>query len=260
MIVLVIAISIIVVCVVLLIGEVRRYLAMATNKQREWPPRHTLKSPRVNSWSIAWMISLTVLCLSIVAYGWLFSRALFLTIMPSPALYDNSCVLSRLQPKLRSAHLADFLKQDDQAEIRAERRVSFRCWRFPGQCLLPCASAIGKAASRWKRFRGTCRHWQTRAVEQKNAYVPQARGEFGEIERFFKTRLSQMASLPKDYERELAGIGWETILDPERLGRDPTLIMSNLIVQKAKTIVAKVQDFGRTSCVRIASKRFRTYR
>ena len=89
---------------------------------------------------------------------------------------------------------------------------------------------------------------------------PRARGEFGEIERFFKTRLSQMASLPKDYERELAAIGWETILDPERLGRDSTLIMSNLIVQKAKTIVAKSQDFGRTSCVRIASKRFRTYR
>src|SRR4029077_212018 len=44
---------------------------------------------------------------------------------------------------------------------------------------------------------------------------------------------------PKDYERELAAIGWETILDPERLGRDSTSMMSNLIVQKAKTIVAK---------------------
>ncbi|HEY5812973.1 MAG TPA: hypothetical protein VIT23_10015, partial [Terrimicrobiaceae bacterium] len=81
MIVLVIAISTIVVCVVLLIGEVRRYLAMATIKQREWPPGHTLKSPRVNSWSIAWTISLAVLCLSIVAYGWLYPRALFLTIV-----------------------------------------------------------------------------------------------------------------------------------------------------------------------------------
>jgi hypothetical protein len=74
---------------------------------------------------------------------------------------------------------------------------------------------------------------------EANSNVPKARGEFGEIEGFFKTRLSRMASLTKDYERELAAIGWETILDPERLGHDSTLIMSNLILQKAKTIVAK---------------------
>jgi hypothetical protein len=85
MIVLVITISITVVCVVLLIGEVRRYQAMPTNKQRESPPRHIPKSPRAHSWSIVWMTSLTFLCLGIVAYGWLYPRALFLTIVPSPA-------------------------------------------------------------------------------------------------------------------------------------------------------------------------------
>ena len=88
MIVIVITISITVVCVVLLIGEVRRYRAMATNKPREPPPRHTFKSPRVHSWSIVWMISLIFICLSIVAYGWLYPRALFLTIVPSPASID----------------------------------------------------------------------------------------------------------------------------------------------------------------------------
>src|SRR6478672_1266302 len=79
MIVIVITISITVVCVVLLIGEVRRYRAMATNKQRESPPIHTFKGPRVHSWSIVWMTSLIFICLSIVAYGWLYPRALFLT-------------------------------------------------------------------------------------------------------------------------------------------------------------------------------------
>ena len=79
---------------------------------------------------------------------------------------------------------------------------------------------------------------------ETNSNVPKARGEFGEIERFYKTRLSQMASFAEDCERELAAIGWETILDPERLGRDSTLVVSNVIVHKAETIVAKYQTWS----------------
>jgi hypothetical protein len=83
---------------------------------------------------------------------------------------------------------------------------------------------------------------------ETNSDVPRARGEFGDIERFFKTRLSQMASLTKDYERELAAIGWETILDPERLGRNSTPIMSNLIVRKAKAILAQYKNWTHDMC------------
>jgi hypothetical protein len=83
---------------------------------------------------------------------------------------------------------------------------------------------------------------------EPNAPVTRSRGEFGEIERFFKTRLSQMASLARDYERELAAIGWETILDPESLGRDPTLMMSASIIEKAKETVAKYQSCTYDMC------------
>ena len=111
MIVVVISISLMVFCVVLLIGEARKHRAMGTSKQRESPPGHTLKSARVNSVGLAWMISLPVLCLSIVAYGWLYPRALFLTFVPSPG-FITRCLPPSLQRELRSAHLARFQKHD----------------------------------------------------------------------------------------------------------------------------------------------------
>lgn len=244
MIVLVIAISIIVVCVVLLIGEVRRYLAMATIKQREWPPGHTLKDPRVNSWSIAWMISLAVLCLSIVAYGWLYPRALFLTIVPSPASinpaylqgYNLSCgVLIWLVFRSTIG-----LNQGGVKSVISLLAIS-------GSVLAAVLISNREGSIAMEEIQ---RHVSSLASSdsETNSNVPRARGEFGEIERFFKTRLSQMATLAKDYERELAAIGWETILDPERLGRDSTLIMSNLIVQKAKTIVANYKTWTYVLC------------
>lgn len=234
MIVIVITISITVVCVVLLIGEVRRYRAMATNKQRESPPIHTFKGPRVHSWSIVWMTSLIFICLSIVAYGWLYPRALFLTIVPSPASidpaylqgYNLSCgvliwlvfrsTIGRTQGGVKSVISLLAIS----GSVLATVLISNREGSIAMEEIQRYVSALASSGS------------------ETNYNVPRARGEFGEIERFFKTRLSQMASLPKDYERELAAIAWETILDPERLGRDSTLIVSNLIVQKAKTIVA----------------------
>ncbi len=234
MIVLVITISITVVCVVLLIGEVRRHRAMGTNKQGELPPSQTFKSSRVNSWSMAWMISLTVLCLSIVAYGWLYPRALFLTIVPSPAFitpaylqaYNVSCgvliwlvfrsTIGRNQGELKSVISLLAISGSVLATVLISNREASIAMEEIQRHVSSLASSGGEA----------------------NSTVTRARGEFGEIERFFKTQLSEMASLTKDYERKLAAIGWETILDPESLGRDPTLIMSDSIVENAKKIVA----------------------
>ena len=183
---------------------------------------------------MAWLISLIVLCLSIVASGWLYPRALFPTFVPSPTFvtaaylqaYNVSCgvliwlvfrsTIGRNQGDLKSvisllaisgSLLATVLIGNREASIAMEeiqRHVS------------SLVSSGGEA----------------------NSTVTRARGEFGEIERFFKTQLSEMASLTRDYERKLAAIGWETILDPDSLGRDPTLIMSVSTVENAKKIVA----------------------
>ena len=235
MIVLVITISITVVCVVLLIGEVLRYRAMATNKQPESPPRRTLKSPRVNSWSIVWTISLTVLCLSIVAYGWLYPRALFLTIVPSPASI-NPAYLQGLNLSCGVLIWLVFRSTIGRSQGGVKSIISLLA--ISGSVLATVLISNREGSIAMEEIQ---RHVSSLASSgsETNSNVSRARGEFGEIERFFKTRLSQMASLPKDYERELAAIGWETILEPERLGRDATLIMSNWIVQKAKASVAK---------------------
>jgi hypothetical protein len=184
------------------------------------------------------MISLAILCLSIVAYEWLYPRALFLTIVPSPAsispaylqAYNVSCgvviwlvfrtTIGRNQGGVKSVISLLAIS----GSVLATVLISNREGSIAVEEIQKHVSSLASAGS------------------EKNSNVPRARGEFGEIERFFKTRLSQMASLAKDYERELAAIGWETILDPESLGRDPTLMMSDSIVKKATKLVRKYKS------------------
>jgi hypothetical protein len=72
--------------------------------------------------------------------------------------------------------------------------------------------------------------------------TPQARGEFGEIERFVKEFMNQMTSQRNDYLLELEAIGWNSILDPQRIRVDKGLIESRVTVRKATNIVAKYQE------------------
>ena len=234
MIVLVSTISITLVCLVLLIREFRRQRAVRTNKRGESPPSRTFTRSPVNAWSMAWLISLIVLCLSIVADGWLYPRALFLTMVPSPVLitpahlqaYNVSCgvliwlvfrsTIGRNQGDLKSVISLLAISGSVLATVLIGNREASIAMEEIQRHVSSLASSGGEA----------------------NSTVTRARGEFGEIERFFKTQLSEMASLTKDYEGKLAAIGCETILDPDSLGRDPTLIMSVSIVEKAKKIVA----------------------
>ncbi|MEW5949858.1 MAG: hypothetical protein AB1711_10680 [Thermodesulfobacteriota bacterium] len=71
---------------------------------------------------------------------------------------------------------------------------------------------------------------------------PKARGDFGEMERFVKEFMNQMASQRNDYLLELEGIGWHSMLDPQRIRVDKGLIESKVIIRKAKEIVAKYQE------------------
>lgn len=242
------AIAIILACVVLLIGEVRRYLATARNKQPGSARAYTFKSPKVSWPSITWIISLTLLCAGIIASGYLYPRTVFLPIAPEPASSSPGYLqgynlgfglliwlifaytIGRQQGRVEAAisflaisgsvfvtvRIAD--RQSSIAMSEIQRQVSSLAGSAPGTQALPQRSEAHSAS-------------------------PRARGEFGEIERFVKTWLNQMASLQEDYAGELAEIGWETILDPERLARDSTLIMSKLIVQKAKDIVAKYRTW-----------------
>jgi hypothetical protein len=76
--------------------------------------------------------------------------------------------------------------------------------------------------------------------------TPTVKGEMGELERFMKTFMNQMASQRNDYMLELGAIGWEKILDPERVRSDKTLIESKTIIKNAKDIVSKYKQKAST--------------
>jgi DNA-binding ferritin-like protein len=76
-------------------------------------------------------------------------------------------------------------------------------------------------------------------IEKPINTTPKARGEFGEMERFMKEFMDQMASQRNDYLLELEAIGWNSILDANRIKADKTFVESKVTIQKAKEVVAK---------------------
>lgn len=72
--------------------------------------------------------------------------------------------------------------------------------------------------------------------------TPKSKGDFGEMERFVKNFMNQMASQRNDYLLELEAIGWNNILDPRRIRVDKGLVESKMIIRRAKEIVAKYQE------------------
>jgi len=81
-----------------------------------------------------------------------------------------------------------------------------------------------------------------KCIETPIKTTPKAHGEFGEIERFIKEFMAQMVSLRNDYLLELEAIGWNSILDPNRIKEDKTFVESRVIIQKARGIVKKYTD------------------
>jgi hypothetical protein len=244
MIVLVSTISMTVVCVTLLIYAIQRNREVRTNEQRQLSPSQTLMSPRVIWWRAAWLISLTVLCLSIIGYGWLHPRALFLTVVPSPAFVSPEYLQGY---NVGCGVLIWLVFRSTLGRHQGGVKSVVSLLAISGAVLATVIISNREGSIAMEEIQ---RHVSslTSSGGETNSNVARARGEFGEIECFFKTRLSQMASLPKAYERERAAIGWETVLDPESLGRDPTLMMSSSIVRKAKETVTKYRSWTYDLC------------
>jgi hypothetical protein len=72
--------------------------------------------------------------------------------------------------------------------------------------------------------------------------TPAASGEVGEMERFGRVFLARMAELRNDYLRQLDAIGWDGILDAQRIAADKDLAQSRQIVAKARTLVASYRE------------------
>jgi hypothetical protein len=72
--------------------------------------------------------------------------------------------------------------------------------------------------------------------------TPAAQGEVGEMERFGRTFMSRMAELRNDYLRQLDAIGWDKILDMQRIAGDKSLSQSKATVGKARSLVASYRE------------------
>lgn len=76
-------------------------------------------------------------------------------------------------------------------------------------------------------------------VKRGTAHAPIASGEFGEVERFIKEQFDRIVAQRNDYLLELEAIGWDSILDANRIRNDPTLFESRAMIERAKAIVDK---------------------
>jgi hypothetical protein len=72
--------------------------------------------------------------------------------------------------------------------------------------------------------------------------TPVAQGDVGEMERFGRTFMSRMAEQRNEYLRQLDAIGWDKVLDVQRIAGDKTLAQSKAMVKKARPIVASYKD------------------
>ena len=69
--------------------------------------------------------------------------------------------------------------------------------------------------------------------------TPKFKGELGEIEKFLKQYINQMLSLRNDYFLDLEAVGWNSILDFNRIKSDETFVESNRIIINTKNIINK---------------------
>jgi hypothetical protein len=78
-------------------------------------------------------------------------------------------------------------------------------------------------------------------IEERFDNAPQAKGDFGEMEKFTKELLNGMAEQRNGYLADLKAIGWEGILDARRIKSDVGLVESRTIIQNAKDTIATYQ-------------------
>lgn len=82
-------------------------------------------------------------------------------------------------------------------------------------------------------------------MERTPLDTPKTKGELGELERFLKELIDRQVALRNDYLLDIDAIGWSAIFDAKRIKNDVMLTESNMMVEKAKTIVDKYESKSR---------------
>jgi len=67
-------------------------------------------------------------------------------------------------------------------------------------------------------------------------------GDLGDLQLFIKAYLNNVISLQNEYAAELNSIGWNQVLDPDRLRKDKDLVESKALVARAQATVEKYRQ------------------
>ena len=187
-----------------------------------------------------WMVALGIVCLGIVAYGYMYSKN---TTGNVAFLFGENLVigffiwgifhtaLGRKQSKMKTVLSFLFIF----GSLMVSSLIGY------SQQKVAATQVITEIQKDYSAITSSATDAQglPQRIEKQLDTTPTTKGEFGEMERFMKTFMNQMASQRNDYLLELDAIGWGKILDPERVKEDKTLIESKMMVQKAKDIVGK---------------------
>ena len=239
-----IAIGIILACIVLLIGEIRSHLARARSKKEAGAVDQRFRTTKINWPSITWMISLTLLCIGIVAYSYYYPQST-MGVLPY-----------HLGRKMGEGFVIWMIFNVTFGRKQGYKKAALSFLVISGSTTASGLISYRQEESATRQLKTeiqqlltgptTNAHGLAPSPEGKSDTASATRGEFLEIAQFTKTLMNKVASQRDDYSRELDASGFKRILDRERLERDITLFESKMIVHKAKEIVAKYRILSAT--------------
>jgi hypothetical protein len=201
----------------------------------------------INKLSQVWIVSLVTICLSIITYGYFYSKN---DMGDFAFLFGQNLVYCFFIWGIFHILIG-------KKENKANAFISFALIL----CSLMLSSFIGyghqkkeitKAVSEIQKgfselsSSATDSQGVPQRIEKELDTTPVAKGEIGEIERYMKSVMNQGNSYRNDYFLELEAIGWLKILDPVRLKNDTTLMESKFIIKNARNIIEKYRSLTDT--------------
>ena len=187
-----------------------------------------------------WKVALALVCSAILGYGFFYSKnttsdLAFLIGYNLPAALLIWGVFYAAVAKKRGARIAGFSFLAIFISMIASGLIGY------SQQKQEVKQALSEIKSQYSELieSSTDAQGLPKRIEKPINTTPKASGEFGEMERFMKEFMDQMASQRNDYLLELEAIGWNGILDANRIKADKTFVESKVTIQKAKEVVAK---------------------
>lgn len=187
----------------------------------------------------SWIAALAVVCIAIILYGVFYSTntstnlAYLLGFSLSPALVLTlllrvTCLRGHgIQPVLVSfcAIVASLMLCFSIAAQQQRAEVLTAVSSMQAEALRALSAEPGERSG--------------------SASQPYARGPFGELERFMLELMADLAAQQDAYVADLTAIGWDDVLDPNRLRTDKGLVRTRAILAQARQLVDKHEALHR---------------